>query len=282
MRIFIMALLAGTFLQTACKKSDVKVAAYMRIEGDTMITTVEQGANTRLVPYVTVYQNDNPQGTYEPPGTYPIIGEGPTSLAIRGHIRRLARNGFYQYTLYEPYTFNTDLKPNETFNVRPIWRYRTNTKIVWAEYFDDPSLALRVRRGEFDTLKTDNDPKIQLDNTSYGVIKMKPVFSFFELESSEEFTLPRDQRDIYLELDYNCNIPFSIGLIAIDNLQEIAVVSVTPFATDGQWRKGYVFLTDDVMGEQQALRFRLLIRAQSLENFTPVIYLENMRLMHLE
>jgi hypothetical protein len=93
-------------------------------------------------------------------------------------------------------------------------------------------------------------------------------------------TLPRDGGTaVWLEINYNCNNMFQVGLLSQDTLNSIPVVFVYP--TSGAWKKMYIPLEttiaqQGVYGEPYSIYFRM----DRTPGNRAVLLLDNIKLVH--
>ncbi len=270
------------FFGISCRKQYLVTPAYIHIPRIELNVSTGQGTEVHGVDRVNVYVNDNSVGIYQVPVTFPITYSGETKIDIRPMIKQFARTGILIYTPWDVYSTQVNLEPTRVDTIVPEFNYVSNIAIPFLEDFNANSASLNIKSGTVDTFYIQNDPEYTRDGTPYMLIDMGQGETFFTIESQDLFELPSDGRDVYLELDYRCNAPFTIGLYASDPTQVIALPTVTPVPTDGEWRKAYVYLTDETRNRSIDTRFRLFLRAVNGEDITPKIYLDNFKLVYRE
>ncbi|TNE79326.1 MAG: hypothetical protein EP332_11510 [Bacteroidetes bacterium] len=274
------SILFALLLSSSCRKTDIGNPAYIYIPELKVTTTQAQGSNFIPLPYVNVFINDNSVGVYALPAKFPVLQEGNVKLEVYPMIKRFARDGIVHYAVMQPYGTQIDLKAMETDTLVPEFSYFDNAEFPWLEDFNDNASSLYVKSGTIDTFYIENDLSISRDGTPYMHIDMGTGDSWFEIESQDLFDLPRDGRDIYMELDYRSNAVFAIGLYATSNSGVIAVPSVSPFPTDTAWTKAFIYLSDETINTSSDTRFRVYFRAVNATVDNPHIYLDNIKLVY--
>jgi hypothetical protein len=267
-------------LAVSCRKRDIPVPAYVHIPSMELAAKPGEGTSESALEFVTVFMNDNPLGTFPVPCTFPVLASGPVRLDFRPRIKQMARDGMQYYTLLEAYSEVVDLAEKQVDTVRPAFEYVSNREFVWLEDFNNNTASLTLKLGTMDTFYVENKPEISLDGTPYLRIPMESGESYFELESADIFNLPMDGRDVYLEIHYKTNITFTVGLYASNSQQVVAIPSASPYSTGLEWRKGYIYLRDDVVGNNPDTRFRIFFRAFNTEAGVPEIYIDNIKLLY--
>lgn len=269
-------------LLLSCKKKDIEVPSYLHIPGVTLLTTNTEGSGAHGVEYVTVYINDNPIGTYHLPVTFPLLHTGNQKIDVRAQIKQLARNGLSSYSMFSVYSKNIDLAAGRVDTLRPAFTYFPTRKFAWLEDFNNMVSSFRIKSGTIDTFYIQNDPAISLDGTPYCYIPMGTGETFFEIESTDLFDLPKDGRDVYLEINYRSNVDFTIGTFVSTPNQVISLPSVSPFSTGLEWKKGYVYLRDETNNQPFNAKFRIFFRAVNAEVTNPEIFIDNIKLLYRE
>lgn len=279
-KAIVFILLLTTVVQYGCRKRDLQTPSYMHVAKVEQFSKPGQGTTIHDIHYVYTLINDNSIGTYLVPTTVPVLHVGAQNVEARPMIKRLAREGYYPYSMLKNYSQLLNFNELEVDTLRPVFEYHDNVDFKWMEDFDDNDASLQFRGGTFDTFYIQNDPTHSQDGSSYLYIPMGSGEQFFEIESVDLFDLPMDGREIYLEIDYKTNVPFTIGLFATSTAFVQALPTATPFATDGEWRKAYVYLTDDIFTlPDKTTRFRVFFRSANAEVANPEIFIDNIKLL---
>lgn len=265
---------------SACRKKDVGTPSYIYIPEFKVNTTQAQGTDFVPMPYVNVFINDNSVGVYALPANFPVLQEGPVKVEVFPMIKRFAREGVLHYSAMQPYSTQLDLQAMKTDTLIPEFSYYANAEFPWLEDFNDNSSSLYIKSGTIDTFYIENDAEISRDKTPYMHIDMGDGESWFEIESQDLFDLPKDGREIYLEIDYRSTVPFAIGLYASSSTGVIAVPSVSPFPTGTSWNKAFIYLSDETINRSSDTRFRVYFRAVNATVDDPHIYLDNIKLVY--
>lgn len=280
--ILIVLFVVGLFVQS-CKK-DIEVPAYLHIRSVDFKSKAGQGNSLQNITHVGIYIDDNLEGIYPVPSTFPILKKGFRKIAMRAFIKRLSRDGYINHTMFTGDTAMIDLKEGEVDTLSPVFQYQPNTKFAWLDDFNNNTRSLKVDslQSSIDTIYVTKGKGV--DTSFYAFIDMGPdPDPFFSVESEDKFILPIDGRDVFLEFHYKCNIPFTVGLLEFSSQQEISLPSVTPYETGGEWRKGYVYLNDELARAPSGATYKVTFRAANGDkNIRGELYLDNLKLMYRE
>lgn len=276
-----LVLLGTILISPSCRKRDVADPSYIHLMPVEQNSKPGQGTNLHAIDFVNVLVDDNSIGTYEDDRTFPVLKTGNVTVEARPMVKWLAREGYHAYSMMKSYYQQLNLELLSTDTIRPVFEYEDNVEFAWLEDFNDNSGSLQIRSGTFDSFYVQDKPEHTLDGTPYMYINMGTGETFFEIESQDLFELAQDGREVYLEIDYKCNIAFTVGVFATSPSMIEAIPSVTPFPTDGQWKKGYIYLSDEVYNKGPNVRFRIFIRSLNAnQGVIPEIYIDNLKLLY--
>jgi len=278
--VILFILIVG--LNWSCRKQDIAIPSYIYIPEIKLNVTSGQGTELHGIDRVNVYINDNSVGIFQVPVTFPVTYTGATKVDVRPMMKQFARDGILIYSPWDVYSETLSLEAKQIDTLVPVFNYVDNAAFPYLEDFNDNTASFSIKSGTVDTIYVENNPDITFDGTPYMHIDMGKGETFFEIETQDIFQLPSDGRDVYLEMDYRCNAPFTIGVFVTEPSQVITLPSVTPNPTNGVWRKAYVYLTDETRNRSIDTRFRLFLRSVNGEDINPHIYLDNIKLVFRE
>lgn len=280
MKYTLLLTLVSVLIISSCRKRDIEDPSYMHITAIEQANKPGQGTNRHDIQYVYTLIADNSIGTYLAPTTVPVLYDGNVTVEARPMIKWFARDGLHPYSMMKNYSQMLAFAPLSVDTLRPVFEYQDNVEFSWLEDFNDNSASLQLRSGTFDSFYVMNEANHSLDGTPYLLISMGNGEQFFEIESQDLFDLPVDGREVILEIDYKTNVAFTIGLYATTSSQVITLPSVSPYSTEKVWRKGYVYLTDEVFNQGSSTRFRIFFRSVNKEVVNPEIFIDNIKLLY--
>lgn len=223
-----------------------------------------------------VYIDDEPLGAYELPATIPILKEGGHEVKIRGGIKL---NGIA--ATRAPYimcNFNTqyiDLQLDKIVTLSPTVSYFTALNFKWKEDFENAGVSLTNTSASDTSIQISTDPSKVFEGNQSGVVYLDANNPYFEAVSSSAYTLPL--ADVFLELNYKCNNPFSIGIYAAGNQTPYTTLFLNP---SEQWNKIYINLANEI-GALHSNPYNIFISMAKSESVDfPELYLDNIKLIH--
>lgn len=268
-------------LSNSCKK-EVTEPAYIYLDKATFSAKAGEGTSEQNIQYAGIYIEDQIQGIYQLPAHVPVISSGSKRVDIRAFIKRLAKESYIANPVFTTYTTQINFESLKTDTLRPLFEYRDDTEFVYLENFNGAgnSLKIRSRYNLGDTAYVENS-SASFDGSNYLKLRLQAGESKIELETQDEYQLPVDGREVLMELHYKCNVPFTLGFAMRESTQQIDIPLVSPYPTNGEWRKGYISLKDDLTGKVNALAFKILIGCFNAEpGVAPEILIDNIKVVH--
>lgn len=277
-RIFTLRTWAFAFLLTALLPSCYKfpgpsVPSYIRIDSIGLdCDYYTYGANTNNFTDAWVYVDDRVLGCYELPTTVPVLAKGKHKITIRAGI---CVNGIGDarsyYTLVKPTTDSLFLVEDSIVNYYPTVTYypiNEGVQVGWIEDFETTNALLPMSQSDAEVVRAGvEDSHIWFHEPySYhsGKVQLPPDSLDFWVSSADEFVFYKDYVEYcLLEMDYNCNDTFFVGLSYYKNytINYHPLVKVLP--TDKQhdipsnWKKIYINLGPYMNANIDAEYFKL-------------------------
>ena len=270
-----LVLLLAEGLSSCHKFPGQSVPSYLRIDSIGLdCDYYTYGANTSNFTDAWVYIDDQIIGCYELPATIPVLAKGRHEVTVRGGI---CVNGIGDsrsfYTLVRPTADTLNLVEDSIVHYNPKVTYypiNEGVQIGWMEDFETTNALVPLTQSDADIMRVGpEDSHIWLhEPNSYhsGKIQLPPDSLDFYVTSSDEFAFHKDYvAYCLLEMDYNCNDAFFVGLSYLENykLTYHPLVQVQP--TDKQhevpdrWKKIYInlgpFMNEHVDAEYFKLYF---------------------------
>ena len=270
-KIIIILLIISTI---SCKKDENNtIPSYISIE------EIQLDENsTHNITDAWIYINDNLQGVYEIPATFPLNEEGQQKLRIKAGIKSNGISGNRMpYPFYASYIIEQQLfQPESTLLIQPVFSYIDSVTIdVNSEDFDGNGLNL-----ETDSLTFSIENNLSIDN-NYGVLTLTDSMLYTEVLTKKIYNLPQQGAPIFLELDYKCNTQFLIG-VYINFPQSLVVEKPLLWITPKEdWNKIYINLTSTIseaVGADSYTLFVILQRNFNLEENT--LHFDNLKLLY--
>ncbi len=270
-------------LLSSCKKFDKEepLPAYIRISKVNLLCdSITQGSSQNNISDIWVNLDGGIQGIYEVPVNFPIIANGSHNLILRAGIKV---NGVSAsriiYPFYNQISIDTNITPEQQLNINPNFTYLSNTQFAWLENFQNNGFTLdRVTNS--DTLLYTITDSINT-NQKYGVFYIDTVRNSFKYKSTEKYVLPTNGSAVFLELDYQCNQPFQIGVI-INKLTmsiETPIIFINPHSDS--FNHIYIDLSYIISQNIDAINYNILFGGSLQPGYTNgEIKIDNIKLIH--
>ena len=244
--LFLLLATCYLFLFVSCHK-EVPIPAYIHIDNINLTVNPNgtQGSNTQKI-----------VDSFEMPFTIPALYSGQHTITIFPGIKDNGMNETrVEYPFYSTYTQTVILTQGSILKINPTVTYAASTNFSFIQDFESGSGKYWLN----DTSKSTSDtfmrvinlpdPIVQYGNGCGGVI-MKKSNAIYSGSTYGKYKLPATP-PIYLEMDYNCNTPLTVGVNAYDGtsatsnyLGQLSVMTLRP--TTG-WNKIYINLSLSVI-----------------------------------
>ena len=240
------------------------------------------GNHTQNITDAWIYIDDEFQGVYPLPTSFPTLKTGNQTILIEAGIKK---NGIsssrVSYPYFSTYSIEAELKPNETATINPNVNYSISS-FPYVEDFEGVGTILEVVT---DSLNHALEPIYDNSNPAFGNKHIKSVISGDQNEIFEcttaDIILPTNKQ-VYLELDYKCNTTLVIGIYA-NMTSQVNKSAVIYLNEKEDWNKTYLSLSEVISSYSNAQSFKLFFgmpRDTSLVQNE--MYLDNIRIVYEE
>jgi hypothetical protein len=178
--------------------------------------------------------------------------------------------------------------PDSIIRTYVISSYYGNAEFVWMEDFEDESLSIRKNtnsKADITLTTPAGAPEAFLDQYSdfSGISHLDAENNYLELVSDdgngEGFAFDRGDF-IFLELNYNNDLPMEIGLyikLKDNNIEDRSYLMISP---SEKWNKIYINFTPIVNETADAVNFKIYFRGRLAENdVSAFIAMDNIKLV---
>lgn len=251
MRVFLFFIFSVyLFFLSSCKKYQEATPSFFLKSNVISVSPPSQkeGSESHRITDLWLYVNGQYQGTYPLGKLMPITSNNKN---VRINIfAGIKNNGIADTRIFYPFfdflTFDTLVKAGTTIERNFTFAYKASTTFTWTENFDNIDIAGRSLEndsrfdGEMDTAAPDDSfegKSLKVTLPANG-IKARIVTS-----RSEGYFLPTGTSNVYLELDYKCDTPFTVGVTSSDGTQNSPAMVINP---QENWNKIYIQLSTAV------------------------------------
>jgi hypothetical protein len=258
--IFLPAALAVLFI-AGCDKPET-VPSYLKIEP--FVVNAQGGAAWQKITEGWVYVDGNLLGGFTLPATIPVLEDGEKKVEVFPGVKFNGQDDSPgAYLFMQRHTQMVNFTPTKTAVVSPSTAYDPSSYFVWAEQettFDGTSsIQLENRDGD--------EGSTFLVNTDGGfegkgiVMKVDTAHTLIEIATEGAQLDNSGGKNIWLELHYRTDIPFSFQLIGDNNdifEEAVAIYLFNPTENNG-WNKIYFDLRDYVVNLKK-INYKLYFR----------------------
>jgi hypothetical protein len=276
---YILSLIVFLVL-ASCNKTKLKApeAAFIVINNPTVLTNPTiQGTNSHKITDIWYYVDDNFKGVFPIGSIMPVLGTGNSKITLFAGIKN---NGIsatrLPYEFYKGHVINQYFESGKTYTFSPVFEYLTSAVFPTqgCEDYDSPGI-------KYFSVGDSAAPVIHdLDKVFSGTgslfMSMSNSKPTSQIKTSTSMSLPVGGTPIYLELNYKCNQPFEVGVIAgATEVRPALTVNSSP-----EWNKIYIQLSQAVSTQPTYNYYDIYIKATKQSDVpTPEIYIDNIKLV---
>jgi hypothetical protein len=265
------------------------IPSYLRIEP--FIVEAEGGAAWQEISVGWVYVNNEILGGFQLPVELPVLASGEATIQVfPGVLVNGLKDSPGLYPFMKRDVQVVQLTPGETTVLQPKTSYEPASKYAWPleeSTFDGPSSVLFESR--------DTDPGSTFTVGTEGAfagkclqMRVDTAHSVIEI-ASEAVALPNTgDRQVWLEMHHQGDIPFAFSILGADATQFEEVINVYLFNATGEngWNKIYFNLTQYMVSlprPSYRLFFRVPLPRKDDGTFSATegtVRIDNIRLIH--
>ena len=257
------------FVFVACKKDEVAIPTYFQINEIGFYDNINGETSTSKISDAWFYVNDQKQGIYEMPCTFPVIGDGTNNIKIFSGIKV---NGISAsrdiYPFYESYDTTINFISDSILSLLPTTKYKQNLNF-YSEDFDGLGNNFDISiNSDTNFISPFPSDSVYGELSNIGKVVLQDPFLNFEATTFEIDDFPSAGSPVYLELDYKNNSTFIIGAY-VNFSQSVIKKSIIAINPSEDWNKIYVNLTPTInesIGAQSLKVFLSMLRPESMNS----------------
>jgi len=276
---YILSLIVFLVL-ASCNKTKLKApeAAFIVINNPTVLTNPTiQGTNSHKITDIWYYVDDNFKGVFPIGSIMPVLGTGNSKITLFAGIKN---NGIsatrLPYEFYQGHVINQYFESAKTYTFSPVFEYLTDAVFPTQGCEDYEGSGVKYFSvGDSSTLVISDINKV-FEGTHSVFMSMSNSKPTAQIKTSTSMSLPVGGTPIYLELNYKCNQPFEVGVIAgSTEVRPALTVNSSP-----EWNKIYIQLSQAVSTQPTYNYYDIYIKATKQSDVpTPEIYIDNIKLV---
>ena len=277
---YILSLIVFLVL-ASCNKTKLKApeAAFIVINNPTVLTNPTiQGTNSHKITDIWYYVDDNFKGVFPIGSIMPVLGTGNSKITLFAGIKN---NGIsatrLPYEFYQGHVINQYFESGKTYTFSPVFEYLTSAVFPTEGCEDYEGSGVKYFSvGDSSTVVISDINKV-FGGIGHSVfMSMSNSKPTSKIKTSTSMSLPVGGTPIYLELNYKCNQPFEVGVIAgTTEVRPALTVNSSP-----EWNKIYIQLSQAVSTQPTYNYYDIYIKATKQSDVpTPEIYIDNIKLV---
>ncbi len=260
---------------------------------------VSEGTSNSKVTTVWIYANGDAVGVFELPCVVPaILSEGDNEITMYAGINlngiaasRAIYEGFEALKFTLNYTPSGKAESDTILidSANRVTSYTNRVTVNLVETFDGAGLNFeKTSKSDTNLRKTNlSDPDNYVNpqnpaesNGRAGILYTTKSKDLAEVVSVKALQLPGGGANVYLEMNYKCNVPFIVGVfadVAGSTIQQ-PTLYITP---KSEWNKIYVNLVSEVSSQTNATGYKIYFRADHDDDLdTGKVFLDNLKLVY--
>ena len=267
---FCLLPIAYCILLTGCQMPNGGIPIYMRMDSATVVTGIGQGAPSDNITDVWVEANTDTVGAFGLPCNIPVLQQNDVRFVVSTGIKESGQSGVRViYPFYTTDTFSIVGVPGTQYTHQPVFKYVPGAVFSFAEDFNfsNPFTGSTVVNDS--GYNGSRCIKFSVDATD----------SSKEISHVTKYDLPEGQ-EIWLEVDYKCEVPFYIGFYGTFNASGVVRAPVMLVTAQPEWHKVYVKFSNYV-GQLRADTYNIYFEALRPYGSTGgTVYIDNVKLVH--
>lgn len=289
-----MALGAAVICATGCQSDswDLGQPEVMRISEYELSTTPAQGSAMHKVEEVWVYNATDVLGVYPLPATVALpAGEAQTVTLVPGIRANGVAASRRVYPFYEVQKVSLDgdamTEVDVDFGGGYVEGDGLSTKVILAEDFESANRFLESSNSNAEVVRVTN-PEEVFEGSASGYIRMDSDHTQLNAATHEQFFSLPDDRPVYLEFHYKCDIGFAVGLEVFGGSQagRLPILVLNPTCDENgvcKWNKIYLDLYPALSSMPDAGSFEIGLNATIPADGTEGnIWLDNFKFVHFD
>lgn len=279
MRVYLL-LVVNVFFLFSCKKyKPAEPTFFIKANPVSVSTnTLSQGSGSHKITDLFLYVNGKFQGAYPTGHLMPVITKNEkTTINIFAGIKN---NGIsdtrISWTFYEYITLDTLVESGKTIERPLTFKYNPNLTFAWLENFDSGNGYTIQKSAQYSDVDFSIAPASESFEGKSLLLELPDGKLQGELVSNISYPMPTGSPNVYLEINYKCTAPFTVGIYSESDKKSALVV--TPQA---DWNKIYIQLAGVINTSPVTTKDKVFFRMINNSDYpNPKLYLDNIKLIY--
>lgn len=282
-KYLILSLITFSMVSCSLIDNDAPIPAYIVVNDVSVFTKENEGEPTHNITEVWAYADNQLLGVYPLPAKIPVIlNEKDIDFTIFPGFRNNGEQSrSFTYNLMNTFEFTDNLEPGEEKEISPKFTYKEQAKFDFVEGFESTSHIFTLDLDENEATQIVSSSEDKKVGSKSGKISLNTANSFISAATIFNFDGSNNAgSDSYLEMDYKNDVPFFVGVIYVQDNQEISqpLLVVNP---KEDWNKIYVDFTS-ILTSPAITSYRLYFTTdlEPLEVDSGEIFIDNLKFVH--
>lgn len=271
----------GAFAFDGCSVFDPAedIPSYIRINAISLQinNSVTEGSSSQKITDAWVYVDGELIGGFEMPVSVPILKEGTHEILVLAGVKQ---NGLSStraiYPFYKGWSSTVTLTRGQVLEVNPVVEYYPTTNFMWMCDFDGAGTNINDNFGAWPGRLQEITGPMAFEAES-GYVTLTTDTNEFYAQSSSSYTFDGGY-DIYLEMNYACSQPFSVGLYNTTNGNYIPWVEI---GESTSWNKIYIRFNDALLSQPPGGIYHVYIAMKKSESVSnPWLTIDELKLIN--
>jgi hypothetical protein len=266
-----------------CKKlnPDEEIPSYIYVPYcDFTTDSLNQGTKLQDFSDIWVFIGDDFIGCFPVGSRIPVLAEGNKVIKMRAGIKNVGIESLRSiYPMAQFYETNVDLKRGQVQTVIPNFTYFSGISFLRLESFSNPGTIFSPTPSAdtFLTVYSGSGPEAIPGQGNCGFVYLDSYYQVFDAITGSAIPYQIQGRLCYLEMHYKTNV--NIFVSVSNGFNDIRLCAQV-YDTQGQWKKTYIPLTENINVAPTLSNFYLVLRASTPSGGPePRIYLDNIKII---
>lgn len=263
-----------------------EIPSYVKIDSIQVIAKTGEGSSSSKIKDAWVYIDNNLQGIYELPCSFPVLASGKHTIDIKaGVFANGASSVRVPYPFYSIYSESIDLIPAQkvTAGNNGIVNVGYIPQAVFAlnEDFELNGFNFTPTPGNQANMTVTSLPTEVFEGKKSAKVTLDAANGILDVITSK-MNIPIGNDPIYIELNYKIEnaVDLYIRFENGGNLRELGIGGIYPSYS---WGKIYFEISEMLSKYPYAENFQLILHAKKSETITKAyLYFDNIKLIHFK
>lgn len=252
------------------------------LEIDTILLSADydsEGTEFQSLQDAWLFVNNELLGVFPIPSRVPVFAKGDaTILILPGILNNNRTDNRSVYSLIENDTTFVNFVEGQTVNISPEVNYRSDVEFKLISDFDVTN-DFTLTTGYLQ-IQTTTEPDEVFEGARSLKLKLDTLNPNFAIRTFEDYDLPAFGEDVFIEMHYKCEGPFTVLLAANFNNDPSINGALLNIGAQEEWTKVYIPI-GEIVTTAGAESYTLNFEASLPDSLSSAVYLfDNIKLLH--